>query len=370
MTTEQEYWAQYDQSIAQEVARAQRLAGGYTQPTYTQQQQQSGNTLGSIADSANTAYQAGGLFGGGATAATAANSALFAGSGTATAAASASGLGAGGGIMAGLEGVAADSLARTASSSLAPLAAGTAAQTGLSLLGPIGLGLYGAFNMPASGMGASKAINDARIQNKYDTDVKPIYDDYLASAIPEGMTQMEYNMSRQPPTNPMQTAIDQAYKEGGDIDNRISEIEQFYKSGYGKTEMDGFLADNADWFNSNGTRTDYAGEYAPSLSDQRNTAGENFGAHNVADPNSVSGTAGETYNTDGTSNYGSAPIATYNGGGLFSNQAPLEPQKQPSKIQAPRQGGIYGEGVARQTLNGQDLYADQTLYNSPKYKGY
>jgi hypothetical protein len=43
--------------------------------------------------------------------------------------------------------------------------------------------------------------------------------------------------------------------------------------------------------------------------------------------------------------------------GLFGGEQPT------------RQGNIYGSDN-RQTYNGKDLYADQTLYNSKKYKGY
>lgn len=357
------YWSAYDASVAQEVTAGQNQ-GGYTTP-YSNQQ--GGSTLGNvanIADSGNDLYQGSKLFGssssspvvpaaaGGAAGAAAMPLLNTTGLTMTPAIQGVSGMGSGlSGVTYGSQGLGA---------SAGSVATGAASQTGGALLGPIGLGLYGAFNSPEAGMSLSKKAMDAKVQAKFDAN------DSIAkiqSTIPAGMTQTEYNDSRRPPINPMQADMDQAYKDGGDIQTAIDEIEYYYSQGYGKDSMDGFLAANSDWYNSDGSRTDYAGTAAPSLSAQRETAADNFGAHNVRDPNSP--VVGSTYRHDGTSSYGGGDV----GSGIFGGG---NPQAQPPQAQAPatRQGGIYGEGVARQTLNGQDLYADQTLYNSPQYRGY
>lgn len=161
---------------------------------------------------------------------------------------------------------------------------GSAASTASGIAGMASILAMGAFNTPEGGMSASKKINDARIQTKYDTDIAPTLEASRAPSIPAGMSVLAYNQSRQPPQTPMQLGEESIWQnDEGDKDNQIDENYQRYQTGgSGQAEMDAFYKANPLWYNANGTRTDYAGPYAPPISVQNQQAVDNFGVGNAS----------------------------------------------------------------------------------------
>ena len=152
------------------------------------------------------------------------------------------------------------------------------------------------------------------------------------SGKPEGMTDEMYRDSRippEPPTIQRQKAIQS--NDDGDKDYQMDEEEKYAFSPEGREEFQKFREQvnpetgepNSLWYNEDGSRTDYAGQYAPSLSEQREQAARDAGgAANIPDPNSPF--PGGTYNADGTSNYGSDPIDLGDVGGTTTEDTTTE----------------------------------------------
>jgi len=133
---------------------------------------------------------------------------------------------------------------------------------------------------------------------------------------PANMSDEEFaKLSTAPTTPTYQRQQDIQGNDQGDKDYQMDEEEKFNSSPAGKEDFKKFRDSvnpdtgepNSLWYNEDGSRTDYAGKYAPSLSEQRaQAAREAGGAGTIRDPNSP--VIGGTYNPDGTSNYGSEPI--------------------------------------------------------------
>lgn len=89
--------------------------------------------------------------------------------------------------------------------------------------------------------------------------------------VPAGMTRYQYNLSKMPPPDPLQQSLNSIKNIGGQTDDDRYEAEQlsnYYQSPAGQKELKEFYAANPEWYNPDGTRTDYAGPYAPSRSEQ------------------------------------------------------------------------------------------------------
>jgi len=135
-------------------------------------------------------------------------------------------------------------------------------------------------------------------------------------ARPAEMTDKQFKASSRAPISPSERAQDDIWGNSeGDKDYQIDQAYQYNESDAGKKEFENWRQQtnpntgesNSLWYNKNRTRTDYAGKYSPSLSEQRSIAARGAGgAGNIRDPNSP--VIGGTYNADGTSNYGSDPI--------------------------------------------------------------
>ena len=133
---------------------------------------------------------------------------------------------------------------------------------------------------------------------------------------PANMSDEEFaKLSTAPTTPTYRRQQDIQGNDQGDKDYQMDEEEKFISSPAGKEDFKKFRDSvnpdtgepNSLWYNEDGSRTDYAGKYAPSLSEQRaQAAREAGGAGTIRDPNSP--VIGGTYNPDGTSNYGSDPI--------------------------------------------------------------
>ena len=164
---------------------------------------------------------------------------------------------------------------------------------------------------------------------------------------PGGMTDEMYPAflrdSRVPPAPPTiqrQKAIPS--NNDGDKDYQMDEEEKFTFSPKGREEFQNFREQvnpetgepNSLWYNEDGSRTDYAGKYAPSLSEQRELAARNAGgAANIPDPNSP--IPGGTYNADGTSNYGSDPIDLGDVGGTTTEDTTATTTEDATTTEAP-----------------------------------
>lgn len=132
-----------------------------------------------------------------------------------------------------------------------------------TLISPLLMGMFG---MPKSGMQASTAANKQRINNILAPRIKA-----LEAQVPAGMTRQEYIASRQPPKTPWQIEEESIRSSGaGDADYEVEAAFNQYKNGWGDAANKKFLAnpENAKWYNADMTRTDYAGESAPGLSEQ------------------------------------------------------------------------------------------------------
>lgn len=180
------------------------------------------------------------------------------------------------------------------------------------------------------GVPSGKANIDALQKARQQAAIQP-YLDWQETQIPAGMTKYEWMLSQRSPDTPIQQEIVAVYdSDEGDRDYEVDQVYQTFftptgaQTDYGAKRNAEWLKqdDNAKWYNPDMSRTDYAGEYAAPLSQQ----------------------------------------GLFGGGMTTKVNTPSAPTLT--------QGNIYGQGVPRQTYNGQDLYADQTLYRPTVYKGY
>lgn len=161
----------------------------------------------------------------------------------------------------------------------APTAAGGGTAGGASLLGgaaalaPGAFALFkGLFDFP-SGTENVRRIEEARQERI----LEPILEQ-IQSQIPGGVTQEEFNASRQPPTSPLQEELNVLRTSGvGDQSFEAEQINNFFQNtAQGQALMQEFFAANPQWFNPDGSRTDFAGPLAPPLSEQRALAEATF----------------------------------------------------------------------------------------------
>lgn len=306
------YW----QSIQDEMAQ-------YNQPSYYQPYPTSpsggGTSPFDVADSAsslNDAWQLAGIGGGG--------------SGATAAAGGAGQLTAPGALTPGA--VTTEALGATTGGVSGGAPSMSAALPYLPMAAILGLGAFG--GVP-SGKDTWQTVEKARAERN----ASP-YLDYLRSQAPAGMDYGEYVKSKMPPMAPMERTV-RALDRGssgdkGDRQYNEEEILNQMREPARQAEMSKYYADNPLWFNADGTRTDYSGQYAPSLSAQKQSFSNTFPKQ-----------------------------------GLFGGETKTQPMQSLTPMRADtRTGNIYGQDVPRQTFNGQDLYADQTLQNPMKYKGY
>lgn len=152
-------------------------------------------------------------------------------------------------------------------------ATGSALSAGLGLAGFAGIAGLGAFGGVPSGKATLRAINEARQERI----LEPVLEQ-LQSQIPGGVTQEQFNASRQPPESPLQTELDTL--RTSDVGDKSFEAEQinnfFQNTAQGQAAMQQFFLANPLWFNPDGTRTDFAGPLAPPLSEQRAIAEATF----------------------------------------------------------------------------------------------
>lgn len=103
--------------------------------------------------------------------------------------------------------------------------------------------------------------------------------DFQKSVTPTGMTYQQYVASMQAPQTPWDIE-QQSIRSGGggDMDYELDMAFQNYQNGWGPAanaawlnQSDGKGGLNSDWYNADMTRTDYAGQFAPSLAQQRST---------------------------------------------------------------------------------------------------
>lgn len=227
----------------------------------------------------------------------------------------------------------------------------------------------GAFGMP-SGKANIEKINRERRDNIIEQKINPF------TGMMEGMSGMsnaDLLASQRPPQTPWEVEEATIRASGvGDVDNEVETARMAYENNPLMAAQDAqFLAqgDNSKWYNPDMSRTNYMGEvYANSP-----------GLTKLADASRNFFIPGTTIPL-GHDNPTQAAVAQYQdytgnpqdfvpdvGNNVPSTQPTLEPPGLFSG--ATRQGNIYGSDN-RQTYNGKDLYADQTLYNSKKYKGY
>ena len=254
--------------------------------------------VGSLASGIGTGLSALGGLGSGAAALGLGGTGTAAGAGLGAAGLGAAGIGAGGAATSALGGGA---LATTAPGALipgavstAPLGAATtaggatgAAATGLSGFASggsfAGLGAIGALAVPlalgAFGFPSGKANVEAIEAARQESILEPILP-LIQSQIPAGVTQEEFNASRQPPQSPLQSELKSLQSSSvGDKDFEAEQISNFFQNTeVGRAQMQSFFLANPQWFNPDGSRTDFAGPLAPPLSVQRATAEELFGA--------------------------------------------------------------------------------------------
>ena len=150
--------------------------------------------------------------------------------------------------------------APVASSGMAMPTAGAAAGAAVAAI-PALLGMFG--GVP-SGAEKHRRLEEAR-KNAI---LAPILEE-LDASVPEGMSRLEYNESRKPPMTPIEQEIQALEKSGvGDLDYEVDQLRYQFMNGDRKGEMDAYYKANPEWFNPDGTRTGYAGPFAPSLEEQ------------------------------------------------------------------------------------------------------
>ena len=241
--------------------------------------------------------------------------------------------------------------------------------------------------MGAFGMPSGKANLERYKQERRDKIIKEKINPF--TGMMEGMSGMSNTdllESQRPPQTPWEA--EQAYirgKElgsyrgqgtggGGDQDYEVDSARQQWEMNPERDRINSeFLAqgNNSKWYNPDMSRTDYMGEaYANSP-----------GLTKLADASRNFFIPGTTIPL-GHDNPTQAAVAQYQdytgnpqdfvpdvGSNVPSTQPTVEQPGLFGGEQPTRQGNIYGSDN-RQTYNGKDLYADQTLYNSKKYKGY
>ena len=162
---------------------------------------------------------------------------------------------------------------------------GLAGSAGMAAAAPAAAAMAAALPlvMGLTGMPSGKA-NVAKLkQAKQDKKLGPILkklEQQRAANLPPGITDEKYAASRVPPANPAEIAQREIMSSGqGDKDYQIDQAEIFNNSEAGRAEFASWRqqGDNALWYNEDRTRTDYAGPYAPSLSEQRAQAEILFG---------------------------------------------------------------------------------------------
>lgn len=103
--------------------------------------------------------------------------------------------------------------------------------------------------------------------------------EFQKSVTPSGMSYQQYVASMQSPQTPWDIE-QQSIRSGGggDMDYELDMAFQNYQNGWGNkanaawlNQSDGKGGLNSDWYNPDMTRTDYAGQFAPSLAQQRAT---------------------------------------------------------------------------------------------------
>ena len=142
---------------------------------------------------------------------------------------------------------------------------GSAAGAGSGLAGMASILALGAFGMPSG-----KATVDASKKLKADRQAAAAVENLeAADPTPAGMTRYEYLLSQRPPTPPIRQAQTEIYNnEEGDKDHQIDEAENYWTSPAGKAKMDKFYLANSEWYNPDGSRTDYRGPHAPGTKEQ------------------------------------------------------------------------------------------------------
>ena len=164
--------------------------------------------------------------------------------------------------------------ANTVGGSGSMLAAANPAVAGAVAALPLVMGL--------TGMPSGKA-NIAKLKKaKQDRKMAPIMEklNSIPNNKPASMSDDEYLQSQSPPPNPAEIAQQNIMQgDQGDKDYEIDQAEQYNNSPQGKAEFESWrqTGDNSLWYNEDRTRTDYAGPYAPPLSEQRATAEATFG---------------------------------------------------------------------------------------------
>jgi len=144
---------------------------------------------------------------------------------------------------------------------------------GLGAIGALAVPLaLGAFGFP-SGAETVRTLEAARQESILEP-ILPL----IQAQIPAGVTQEEFNASRQPPQSPLQAELKSLQSSSvGDKDFEAEQISNFFQNTeVGRAQMQSFFLANSQWFNPDGSRTDFAGPLAPPLSVQRATAEELF----------------------------------------------------------------------------------------------
>ena len=263
---------------------------------------------------------------------------------------------------------------------------------GSSLSSAAGLAAMAAIlGMGAFGMPSGKANIERLKRERRDKIIKEKINPF--TGMMEGMSGMsnaDLIASQRPPQTPWEA--EQAYIRGnelgsyrgqgtgggGDQDYEVDSARQQWEMNPERDRINSeFLAqgDNSKWYNPDMSRTDYMGEvYAnsPGLTKLAD-ASRNFFIPGTTIPlgnDNPTQAAVEQYN-----DYLAAGGEPGNFSPNFQNSTtdtqPDASASQPGLFSGEKQiGNIYGNGATRQTYNGKDLYADQTLYNSKKYKGY
>ena len=193
--------------------------------------------------------------------------------------------------------------ANTVGGSGSMLAAANPAVAGAVAALPLVMGL--------TGMPSGKA-NIAKLKKaKQDRKMAPIMEklNSIPNNKPASMSDDEYLQSQSPPPNPAEIAQQNIMQgDQGDKDYEIDQAEQYNNSPQGKAEFESWrqTGDNSLWYNEDRTRTDYAGPYAPPLSEQRATAEATFGSQ-------ISSPAAQTTDDSGNEVVTTDPVATIPG---------------------------------------------------------
>ena len=165
--------------------------------------------------------------------------------------------------------------------------------------------------MGLTGMPSGKA-NIAKLKKaKQDRKMAPIMEklNSIPNNKPASMSDDEYLQSQSPPPNPAEIAQQNIMQgDQGDKDYEIDQAEQYNNSPQGKAEFESWrqTGDNSLWYNEDRTRTDYAGPYAPPLSEQRATAEATFGSQ-------ISSSAAQTTDDSGNEVVTTDPVTTLPG---------------------------------------------------------